>query len=108
MLNGRCHTLEGITACTSAKLLWDSAPDHGKPCALQARPSSHAKPTYFGTFSRRLQQLPTPESFEPAVPEETQAFAAQAPTSAPGALNKTAICPSVPILSVVGAPMMSP
>ncbi len=55
------------------------------PVLLQARPSSHAKPTYFGTFSRRLQQLPTPESFEPAVPEETQAFAAQAPMAAPGA-----------------------
>ena len=54
------------------------------PVSLQARPSTHAKPTYFGTVTRRLQQLPTPESFEPAVPEETQAFAAQAPTSAPG------------------------
>ena len=54
------------------------------PVSLQARPSTHAKPTYFGTVTRRLQQLPTPESFEPAVPVETHAFAAEAPVAAPG------------------------
>ena len=46
--------------------------------------------SYMGTNTgRKLQQgpigLPTPESFMPAVPAETESFAAQAPMEAPGA-----------------------
>jgi len=59
--------------------------------SLQARPEPHHHHmSHLGTNSgRKLQQgppdLPTPESFMPAVPVETEDYAAQAPMTAPGA-----------------------
>ena len=58
---------------------------------MQARPEPHHHHmSYMGTNSgRKLQQgppdLPTPESFMPAVPAETESYSAEAPMAAPGA-----------------------
>ena len=64
---------------------------------LQARPEPHHHHmSHLETNGgRKLQQgpigLPTPESFMPAVPAETESYAAQAPMEAPGVHPKHTI-----------------
>ena len=85
---------------------------------LQARPEPHHHHmSHLGTNGgRKLQQgpigLPTPESYMPAVPAETEAYSAEAPMAAPGAhlihdfLSWRSFTPGIQIASVCCASCM--